>query len=173
MQKRWRVGSALVGVVAMVMVGLSGSATASTDYHASQPEKTAVAKATVRHFYNARFQRCLDADTNTGGNGGKVQLWDCGPWNQQDWEVRADGSLFNMRFQRCLDADTNTGGNGGIVQLWDCGPWNQQQWVLRGDGSVYNVRFQRCLDADTNTGGNGGKVQLWDCGPWNQQWWWS
>ncbi|MFI7636075.1 ricin-type beta-trefoil lectin domain protein [Nonomuraea sp. NPDC049400] len=35
--------------------------------------------------YNVRFQRCLDADTNTGGNGGKVQLWDCGPWNQQWW----------------------------------------------------------------------------------------
>lgn len=43
----------------------------------------------VGHFYNVRFQRCLDADTNTGGNGGKVQLWDCGPWNQQWWENRA------------------------------------------------------------------------------------
>jgi len=159
----------------MVMVAMGGPATASTDHRASQPEKTAVATAmlSVRHFYNARFQRCLDADTNTGGNGGKVQLWDCGPWNQQEWEVRADGSIYNLRFQRCLDADTNTGGNGGKVQLWDCGPWNQQQWVLRGDGSVYNVRFQRCLDADTNTGGNGGIVQLWDCGPWNQQWWWQ
>jgi len=82
----------------------------------------------VRHFYNARFQRCLDADTNTGGNGGIVQLWDCGPWNQQDWELREDGSVYNVRFQRCLDADTNTGGNGGKVQLWDCGPWNQQWW---------------------------------------------
>ncbi|GAA3261263.1 RICIN domain-containing protein [Nonomuraea helvata] len=146
---------------------LAGTGTAS-----AQPAKPAATAAqSVRHFYNVRFQRCLDADTNTGGNGGKVQLWDCGPWNQQDWEVRADGSLYNMRFQRCLDADTNTGGNGGKVQLWDCGPWNQQQWVLRDDGSVYNVRFQRCLDADTNTGGNGGIVQLWDCGPWNQQWW--
>ncbi|QWF78934.1 RICIN domain-containing protein [Amycolatopsis sp. CA-230715] len=142
-----------------------------TDAASAQPTAAKTALS-VRHFYNDRFQRCLDADTNTGGNGGVVQLWDCGPWNQQDWDVRPDGSLYNLRFQRCLDADINTGGNGGVVQLWDCGPWNQQQWVLRPDGSVYNVRFQRCLDADINTGNhNGGKVQLWDCGPWNQQWW--
>jgi endo-1,4-beta-xylanase len=146
---------------------------AGTGTAAAQPAKAAVAKSTqsVRHFANVRFQNCLDADTNTGGNGGVVQLWACGPWNQQDWDVRPDGSIYNMRFQKCLDADVNTGGNGGKVQLWDCGPWNQQWWVLREDGSVYNVRFQRCLDADVNTGGNGGKVQLWDCGPWNQQWW--
>ncbi|MFC0437569.1 RICIN domain-containing protein [Kutzneria buriramensis] len=125
----------------------------------------------VRHFANVRFQKCLDADTNGGGNGTRVQLWDCGPWNQQDWDVRPDGSLYNMRFQKCLDADTNGGGNGTAVQLWDCGPWNQQWWVLRSDGSIYNQRFQKCLDADTNGGGNGTRVQLWDCGPWNQQWW--
>jgi endo-1,4-beta-xylanase len=61
---------------------LAGTGTAS-----AQPAKTAVAKEalSVRHFYNVRFQRCLDADTNTGGNGGIVQLWDCGPWNQQWW----------------------------------------------------------------------------------------
>ncbi|MEV0238099.1 hypothetical protein [Nonomuraea sp. NPDC050786] len=56
---------------------LAGTGTAS-----AEPAKAALS---VRHFYNVRFQRCLDADTNTGGNGGIVQLWDCGPWNQQWW----------------------------------------------------------------------------------------
>lgn len=61
---------------------IAGSGTAL-----AQSAKTPVAKAalSVRHFHNVRFQRCLDADTNTGGNGGKAQLWDCGPWNQQWW----------------------------------------------------------------------------------------
>lgn len=83
----------------------------------------------IRHFQNVRFQKCLDADTNGGGNGTAVQLWDCGPWNQQWWVLRSDGSIYNQRFQKCLDADTNDGGNGTRVQLWDCGPWNQQWWT--------------------------------------------
>jgi hypothetical protein len=141
---------------------------------ASAQSAGAKAPLEVRHFNNARFQKCLDADINTGNNdGGIVQLWTCGPWNQQDWEVWPDGHLYNVRFQKCLDADINTGNNdGGKVQLWTCGPWNQQWWEIWPDGHVYNQRFQKCLDADINTGNNdGGKVQLWTCGPWNQQWW--
>ncbi|GAA1989253.1 RICIN domain-containing protein [Amycolatopsis minnesotensis] len=102
---------------------LTGAGTTSAQPAAGHPALS------VRHFQNDRFQRCLDADINTGGNGGKVQLWDCGPWNQQQWILRGDGSVYNVRFQRCLDADINTGNhNGGVVQLWDCGPWNQQWW---------------------------------------------
>lgn len=77
MRGRWRIGSVVTGVVAAT-VALGGPATAAT----AQPAK---APQAVRHFSNQRFQRCLDADTNGGGNGGRVQLWDCGPWNQQWW----------------------------------------------------------------------------------------
>jgi hypothetical protein len=117
---------ALLFSTALVLF-LAGTGTAS-----AQSAETAGAKALleVRHFNNARFQKCLDADINTGNtDGGIVQLWTCGPWNQQDWEVWPDGHLYNVRFQKCLDADINTGNNdGGKVQLWACGPWNQQWW---------------------------------------------
>lgn len=68
---------ALLLTTPMLLLGGTGTASA-------QPA-AAKAALSVRHFYNVRFQRCLDADTNTGGNGGIVQLWDCGPWNQQWW----------------------------------------------------------------------------------------
>ncbi|WP_141978335.1 RICIN domain-containing protein [Saccharothrix saharensis] len=74
-------------LLAVVAIVTGGTGAASADRRAPQAGEVAASRATpaVRHFENVRFQRCLDADTNTGGNGGKVQLWDCGPWNQQWW----------------------------------------------------------------------------------------
>jgi endo-1,4-beta-xylanase len=69
---------------ALLLAGTGAAAGAGPA--SAQPGKAAATPQAVRHFANVRFQRCLDADTNTGGNGGKVQLWDCGPWNQQWWQ---------------------------------------------------------------------------------------
>jgi hypothetical protein len=120
--------------------------------------------------------RCLDADRNTtGGNGTKVQLWDCNGKPQQMWTSQPDGTLVNRWSGRCLDADrSTTGGNGTKVQLWDCNGDVQQQWDSLGDGS-HPMRVAwtgRCLDADLNTiRRNGTKVQLWDCNGQRQQSW--
>jgi hypothetical protein len=122
--------------------------------------------------------RCLDADANTiGGNGTKVQLWDCNGQSQQYWALTPSGQGYqikNLRSGRCLDADTNTAGhNGGRVQLWDCNGQPQQQWIVLDtwivDGNTeidafYTPYDNRCLDADLNTiGGNGTKVQVYNC----------
>jgi hypothetical protein len=127
---------------------------------------------------NADSPRCLDADLNTiGGNGTKVQLWDCNGQTQQYWLLTPSGSGYQIRNERsgrCLDADTNTAQfNGGRVQLWDCNGQRQQQWIVTGrlieDNAIeidqlYTPYDNRCLDADLNTiGGNGTKVQVWDC----------
>jgi hypothetical protein len=119
--------------------------------------------------------RCLDADLGTiGGNGTRVQLWDCNGWDNQKWDLFDDGSIRNRNGGRCLDADLGTiGGNGTRVQLWDCNGWNNQKWIRTGAVFV-NTYNNRCLDADLGTiGGNGTRVQLWNCNGWNNQKWFT
>lgn len=126
--------------------------------------------------------RCLDADTGSiGGNGTKVQLWDCWGGPNQSWSVNSDGTIVNLQSARCLDADTgNIGSNGTKVQLWDCTGGQNQKWVWPGfapstgpgGSDNRNVQSGRCLDADTGTiGSNGTNVQLWDCGGGQNQVW--
>ena len=140
-------------------------------------------------------QRCLDADVGTiGGNGTKIQLWDCTPFaTNQEWYLDYLGGghwlIKNGRSGRCLDADAGTiGRNGTKVQLWDCTDAANQfghalnqvwyQYVANGQSYLVNVDprgSRRCLDADMGTiGSNGTKIQLWDCTPGaaNQDWYW-
>ena len=125
--------------------------------------------------------RCLDADAGTiGGNGTRVQLWDCWGGRNQDWsfDISQTGEGFppagiiNTQGQRCLDADPATiGANGGRVYLWDCWRGPNQKWT-DSDVLIWNAQGDRCLDADTGTiGRNGTRVQLWQCWRgWNQRW---
>lgn len=123
-------------------------------------------------------RQCMDADTNGGGNGTKVQTWDCYRTPQQLWLLRADGSLENGRFRgMCMDADTNGGGRDGTkVQLWQCNGKPQQRWFMRAnDLALYNVAFNNNLntvvDRDINGPDNGGRIQLWTKNFKAQQWW--
>lgn len=130
-------------------------------------------------WISVKSGRCTDADLNTiGGNGTKVQLWDCNHQSQQNWISYSNGTIKNSRSKKCLDADLNTiGGNGTRVQLWDCNGSRQQLWAISPGASSGSHRFisvysGRCIDADLNTiGGNGTRVQLWDCNSQPQQDW--
>lgn len=134
--------------------------------------------------------RCLDADLNTiGGNGTKVQLWDCisfpdgtVPANQA-WFITQIPEGF-YRFQsaasgRYIDADLNTiNRNGTKIQLWDFVPGGQNQWfdvttIPEQFLRIQNVHSGRYLDADFDTlRRNGTVVQLWDfVGGATNQWW--
>jgi Ricin-type beta-trefoil lectin domain len=123
-----------------------------------------------------QFNRCLDADAGGGGNGTKVQLWDCNGGQNQGWIMAYNNSIQNFQFLKCLDADNSDGGGDGTrVQLWDCNGGPNQKWNFTLDGNLVNQQFSsQCLDADSNNGGNGTKVQIWGCwnGP-NQKWWYS
>ena len=140
----------------------------------------------VFRIHSSANGRCLDADTNTlGGDGTKVQLWNCGDnthTNQLWYVYESPDNVFeafqNVASRQWLDADKNTiGGNGTKVQLWHDLPVANQLW-LKNCGAY--CRFAtadpdgaaRVLDADSKTlGGNGTKVQLWeDLGGPNQHW---
>ena len=131
----------------------------------------------IRSLFGSGTQ-CLDADSTGGGNGTRVQVWDCNGSNQQLWFWADDLSVRNGLFpSMCLDADVNGGGaNGTRAQLWVCNGSTQQQWgVLPNDVAIYNVRFfnnaNTVLDRDTNVPGNGAQVQLWEKNFQPQQWW--
>jgi hypothetical protein len=184
----------LVAVPVVLAVALLSAGPASAGDRTVSPQRAAtpaVQTGSYRNLVNEDSGRCLDADANTiGGNGTKVQLWDCNGQTQQYWLLTPSGQGYqikNERSGRCLDADTNTAGsNGGRVQLWDCNGKPQQQWIDYSDwvvdgstdiNSFYTPLVNRCLDADLTTiNANGTKVQLWDCRnslnpvPWNQHW---
>ncbi|MEV4740655.1 ricin-type beta-trefoil lectin domain protein [Streptomyces sp. NPDC049555] len=132
----------------------------------------------IASLYQPTPGQCLDADANAGGNGTKVQVWQCNKSAQQAWISWGDGSLESVRFRgMCLDADTNGGGrNGTRVQLWQCNGSAQQRWyTYSGDLAVYNGLFYNnrntVLDRDTNVPGDGAQAQLWGKNFQSQQWW--
>src|SRR5947208_3468156 len=92
----------------------------------------AQAPKTVQSVNNSLY---LDADTNTQGNGAKVQLWESNGAAQQKWHLKdAGGGLFyiqSVNNSLYLDADTNTQGNGAKVQLWEFNGAAQQKWRLQ------------------------------------------
>ncbi|QFZ20001.1 RICIN domain-containing protein [Saccharothrix syringae] len=121
--------------------------------------------------------QCLDADAAGGGNGTRVQVWDCNGEPQQRWFSTDDGYLVNGLFQdMCLDADTNGGGaNGTRLQLWECNHSPQQRWWrLDGDLAIYNELYlndhNTVVDRDPDAG-NGAVAQLWEKNFQSQQWW--
>jgi ricin-type beta-trefoil lectin protein len=118
--------------------------------------------------------RCLDADAaGLGGPGAKVQLWDCWPGANQNWQVGSDGTIRNAANGQCLDADLGTiRDNGTIVHLWPCLGTSNQRWTVGADGVIRSQYNGRCLDAAMSSiPNNGTKAELWDCnGGRNQSW---
>jgi hypothetical protein len=178
--KPWAVRSLRFKLVAAAIVTLAAftGSLASAQASTIRPgtAKPAAVKPSLTPYQweeivNDYSGRCLDADLNTiGGNGTKVQLWDCNGQSQQQWYLTPYGGGYqikNGRSGRCLDADLNTiGTNGSRVQLWDCNGSPQQTWIPGYSGSVtdlFNHYSDRVLDADRNTiGRNGTVVQMWD-----------
>jgi len=120
--------------------------------------------------------RCLDAALQSiGGNGTKIQLWDCNGGNQQQWTATFTGvgTIKNARSGRCLDAALQSiDRNGTKVQLWDCNGGDQQLWRFNSNVTIQNVYSGRCLDVQLQSiANNGTVVQLWDCNGGDQQLW--
>ncbi len=105
---------------------------------------------------------CVDvAADDTGGNGSKVQLWDCQSGAKDQHYTAAGGALRTLG--RCLDITAANPALGTPVQLWDCnGTWGQR-WVPQPDGSLRNPQSGRCLDSPDGSTANGVGLRIWDC----------
>ncbi|SFF79840.1 Lysophospholipase L1 [Actinacidiphila alni] len=74
--------------------------------------------------------RCLDINGNGTAAGTKVELWDCNGVGGQNWQQRANGSLFNPQSGRCLDSPSGATANGTRLQIWDCNGSAAQQFRI-------------------------------------------
>jgi hypothetical protein len=123
---------------------------------------------------------CLDADSTSVGDGGKIFQWDCNSSDKyQQWVVEGSVGdlpiLKNVGTGTCLDADSTSVGDGGKIFQWDCNQSDTyQQWWFYGSGNLNSsgdadagVHSQgtgtTCLDADSTSVGDGGTIFQWDC----------
>ncbi|MGW4651202.1 RICIN domain-containing protein [Kitasatospora sp. NPDC004289] len=186
---RLRIGLGIAAGMSTLSLALVGGTTSAEAAAAapgppvvgsSSPSTLAATQYRTTALTNGYSNRCLDADLNSiGGNGTKVQLWDCSGQAQQTWIwTPVAGQPVGYYWiqteynHRCLDADLNTiGGNGTRIQLWDCNGWDNQIWIWDGH-ALQTKKNARVLDADLNTiRYNGTYVQLWDRNGGSQQTW--
>jgi Lysozyme like domain/Ricin-type beta-trefoil lectin domain len=123
---------------------------------------------------------CLDADSSSKGNGGKIFQWTCNSSDAyQQWYV--EGSLGhnpvlkNAGTGTCLDLDAGEVGNADPVFQWSCNTGDSyQQWWWYGSGELntngnadagmhVDGESKTCLDADGSSKGNGAPIFQWAC----------
>ena len=66
------------------------------------------------------YGKCLDVQGGNTVNGAKVILWPCTGGPNQNWTLRADGTLRHARSGRCLDIPFGDTTNGNQLNIWDC-----------------------------------------------------
>jgi hypothetical protein len=123
---------------------------------------------------------CLDADSASTGNGGKIFQWTCNSSDAyQEWYV--EGSLGHLPVLKnagsgtCLDLDGGKIGNADPIFQWSCNTSDAfQQWWWYGSGDLntngnadagmhVDGTKTTCLDADGSSKGNGAPIFQWDC----------
>lgn len=128
---------------------------------------------------------CLDAMSQSIGDGDQIQLWRCTGNDNQLWGFNVDTfEIVNYVDQEryCLDAQEQSIGNGDKVQLWQCSGETQQTWCYAfelppgscapyGNYTIVNFDGDYCLDATTPGWGSRDKVQLWMCNGRTEQNW--
>jgi RHS repeat-associated protein len=92
-------------------------------------------------------RRCVDIAGSVYTDGTNIQDYICNPGaaNQQ-WQLRADGSLVNPFSSKCLTVPGNGTANGTWTQLFPCTGAVGQVWVAQPDGHLLNPNSGRCLD---------------------------
>ena len=93
----------------------TGSATQKWTYTAGRELKLAAGK-------------CLDAYGQSTVAGTKVIVYTCNGQANQQWTVRADGTVAGVQSGLCLDAAGQGTANGTMVLLWTCNGQANQQW---------------------------------------------
>jgi len=170
----------IVSTLAVTILAIFGSISAA---HAAGPSYV--------HIKNL-YGLCLDAENDAANqpnnNGDKVQLWYCGPQDNQVWAlvwirnyryVRTGATLGLYEIKNaddlnmCLDAENDRGGSpanpGDKVQLWRCSGATNQLWALDGINPVFsawiNNYWEDVLDAEIDGSYSpafpGDRVQIW------------
>lgn len=113
-------------------------------------------------------------DTNNGGDGTHIQLYQCGASNEGFalYTYSGDPGWLEIRYYpgtMCVD-DTNGGGNGTPLQIWNCKDDYDQMWKYHSfaNNDTYPVAWFNqysgaCIDDEYDFNGNYGYIQLYNC----------
>lgn len=112
------------------------------------------------------FGLCLDANGPARtGTFLTVKTYTCNSTNMQQWEFRADGTIYNEARNACLDSPAT-----GAVQLYTytCHGAINQQWTLPADearfGPILGDSYSNmCVDVVDQTAASGAQIQMAAC----------
>jgi serine/threonine protein kinase len=71
---------------------------------------------------------CLDDYGYGNQSGSRIVLWSCNGGSNQQWTVRADGSIQNVFSKLCLDVAGQSASDGALVQLSTCTGRSSEHW---------------------------------------------
>ena len=110
---------------------------------------------------NPASGRCLD-DTNFGGAGTQVQIWDCNGAANQVWTSPAARTGQIAGYQNlCVDVQSGVSKDGNPVQLYGCNGTSAQQWTVEPNGTLQALG--KCLDINGDNTNNGNAIDLYTC----------
>jgi hypothetical protein len=167
-----RTGRALV----LVAVLLAGSLAATPVASAVSARSRAVFTA---NLVNRHSNLCLSLDGARPDDGARVLQWDCGPEENQQWNLSAtDSGYYRVRALhsgKCLSVSNGSTGNGATVIQWECGTRGNQQWKLvqKDDGyfAIEARHSDKCLSVSGAGTSNGATAVQWDCGSQHEEHW--
>ncbi|MGW5420926.1 ricin-type beta-trefoil lectin domain protein [Streptomyces sp. NPDC003943] len=74
--------------------------------------------------------QCVAVSGNQTTSQSAVLFWQCLGEGGQQWQPRADGSIYNPQSGRCLDVPWANRNWGTVFQLFDCNGTPAQQWSV-------------------------------------------
>jgi tRNA A-37 threonylcarbamoyl transferase component Bud32 len=122
---------------------------------------------------NPQSGKCLD-DTNFGGSGIQVQIWDCGDGSNQQWKLpttaaqSATGTVTGYQ-GLCLDDSGGSTSNSNPVIVYTCNNGTNQQWTVGTNGTLQTLGM--CLDVGGGATNDGATVDLYTCNNTGAQVW--
>lgn len=130
-------------------------------------------------FINRHSNLCLSVDGAGLGNGARLLQWDCGPRDNQQWNLTAtsDGyyQIRSADSGKCVSVSDAGTRNGVPILQWDCGTRDNQQWRLvqrdHGFFSLVARHSHKCVSIPDASTQNGAPAIQWDCGAQHERHW--
>jgi hypothetical protein len=131
------------------------------------------------NLVNRHSNLCLSVDGARPDDGAGALQWDCGPEENQLWNLAAtDSGYYRVRAVhsgKCLSVSGGSTGNGATVVQWECGTRENQQWKLvQKDNGYFAIEARnsdKCLSVLGASTTNGSTAVQWDCGSQHEEHW--
>jgi hypothetical protein len=123
--------------------------------------------------------KCLDVEGMSKERGTRIQQWNCGKTENQQWFLINAGRKYYYIISKnsgfSLDIDGASKEAGAKLIQWTFHGEHHQQWELRDAGEGYYIIVARhsgkCLDVEGYNTNDGAKVQQWTLNPSDNQKW--